>query len=171
MARQKSDAQLWRPAHVLAAELAQWGTDANLVRSAAAVMKDDPATDFSDWLDRLVRLGDLFRSSDQTERYRQQLRHVCQGLQERYDLRSGEDWAWVLAWAGRLMPHYQAQRAAAERVSSVTDFSLPPLPPPFRRPSGRQTRLPVAVQEVPVSQKAEDWFAKFQQRGKEQGKK
>ncbi|MCA9897241.1 MAG: hypothetical protein KC433_03580 [Anaerolineales bacterium] len=163
MKRQTSYPRLWKPAHVLAAELSQWGTDANLVKTAASYMKQYPEASLAEWLERLVQLGQLFSSSDQTERYRQQLKAACDRLAESYPaLKSGDEWAWVLGWAARLMPYYQGNRNAAERMSAVGRFVPQPVKP-FQRPNAPVAdELPEVREEV--SDKAEDLFAKMQAR-------
>lgn len=171
MKRTKSDRALWKPAHILAAELAQWGTDANLVKTAAAVMKDNPELDFLDWLERLARLGDLFRSSDKTGLYRQQLRHVCLKIQAEFALHAGADWAWVLAWAGRLMPYYTSALSRATTLSPIQGDLLDPLPPPFQR-SQPTTRKPKESEPLEQpSQKALDLWAQIQQHSEEKAKR
>lgn len=155
---------LMSPAHVLAAQLAQWGTDANLLKTAAAYMKDYPEADLFDWLDRLVSLGDLFSSSQQTDRYRQQLQAACQQINETYKIQSGDDWAWVLGWAARLTPYYDENKAKARRIAPEGQFRYRQVQT-FRRqrsqtPSGSIDDLPAVRDEV--SEEAEDLFNKLQ---------
>ena len=161
MKRQTTYPRLWKPAHVLAAELSQWGMDANLVKTAASYMKQYPEANLSDWLDRLVHLGQLFSSSDQTERYRQQLQAACERLANSYPaIKSGDEWAWVLGWAARLMPYYQANLNEAAKLSPVDRFMPKRIKPFQREDSPVEESLPEVPKEA--SQVAKDIFSKLQ---------
>jgi hypothetical protein len=151
----------WRMVHRLAAELAQRGVDDNLTRTAAAYMKAQPGADLVDWLHRLVQLGDLFSSSDQTERYRHELWAACQRLRPQPP--DGVAWAQVLAWAGRLQKYYEDNLSLARRVSDVSHITLPPKPPKYKPPQQERAPEPEMppVPEKP-SDKAEDMFNKLQ---------
>ena len=96
--------------------------DANLFKTAESYMSQYPEASLEDWLERLVQLGELFKSSDQTVRYRQQLQEACKRVRKRYPNLSGQDWAWVLGWAARLMPYYRADLDKARSVSRVEWF-------------------------------------------------
>jgi hypothetical protein len=165
------DPRLWKAAHTLAAELAQWSTDPNVLRMTAAYIKEYPDADLTDWLERLVRLGDYFTSSQQTGRYRQQVREGCRRVGERFGLSSGQEWAWVLGWAGRLMPYYDEYPVKARRRSEVPGFVPEPVRA-FRRSRPLVYETPpqpeVVVDDAPPSEKALDLFAQLQQRFAEQ---
>jgi hypothetical protein len=166
------DPRLWTAAHTLAAELAQWSTDPNVLRMTAAYIKEFPDADLADWLERLVRLGDYFASSQQTGRYRQQVREGCRRAGQRFNLTSGREWAWVLGWAGRLMPYYDEYPAKARRRSEVPDFAPEPVQA-FRRAQPTQIEAPPPTpddvdDDAPVSDKALDLWAQMQQRFAEQ---
>ncbi len=150
-----------RPAHTLAAELAQWGMDANVLKTAASYMKQYPEASLLDWLQRLVRLGDSFKSSDQTERYRQQLKQACERVNDQYTIQSGDEWAWVLGWAARLMPHYQQNQRLAERISRVPEFQFQQIET-FKRPATIRSDPDIPKVRDKVSKDAEDLFSKMQ---------
>ena len=154
----------WRSAHQLAAELSQWGVDANLLRTAAAYLQANPGADFDAWLERLARLGDLFSSSEQTGRYRHLLRVGCQRV--RPQPASGREWVWVLSWAARLYDYYKGNRRLARQVSDVAGVPLPRQPDAYQpprqeRPAGAEEEIPGAPEEV--SEEAEDLFAQMQE--------
>lgn len=159
MATVRMTVSTWRASHTLAAELAQRNFDNNLLRTAASYMKSYPDADLHDWLDRLARLGDIFRSSDQTELYRRELQHACKRLEPQP--RNGEEWSLVLGWAGRLQPYYSFNLDEARRISNVSDLHLPPPPQPFQPPQpAAEDELPEVREEV--SPEAEDIFAQLQ---------
>ena len=150
----------WLMVHRLAAELAQRRVDANLTRTAAAYMKAHPNADLIDWLHRLVQLGDLFSSSDQTERYRHELWAACERLRPQPP--DGAAWAQVLAWAGRLQAFYEDDPRLAQRVSDVSYIDLPPKPPKYKPPKqerGLEPDLPKVPQKP--SKEAEDMFSQL----------
>lgn len=165
----EEDPRFWMAAHTLAAELAQWSTDPNVLRMTAAYIKEFPDADLADWLERLVLLGDFFTSSQQTGRYRQQVREGCRRVGKRFGLTSGREWAWVLGWAGRLMPYYDEFPAKARRRSEVPEFvpepvrafrrarPLKPEPPPPPPPGDEDD-------DATPSQKALDLWAQMQQK-------
>jgi hypothetical protein len=144
----------------IAAELVQWGTDLNVLRSAASYMKANPDADLFVWLDRLVQLGDYFASSEQTGRYRQQVRSACVRARDTFDVSDGADWVWILAWASRFMLYYQEFPKAARAISEVPPFQPEPVQP-FRRQTPHQLEtLPEPLPEP--TQMAEDLMAQLQ---------
>ena len=156
----------WIPAHTMAAELAQWGMDANLVKTAESYMSQYPEASLEDWLERLVQLGELFKSSDQTVRYRQQLQEVCRRVGNQYTMRSGQDWAWVLGWAARLLPYYQADLDKARRRPFVKGFEVNKRIKTFRRETARgdEEELDIPKVREEVSGVAQKFFDMMQER-------
>lgn len=153
----------WRAAHQLAAELAQWGVDPNLLRTAAGYLQAYPQADFEAWLDRLARLGDLFSSSDQTGRYRHLLSVACRRV--RPQPAGSREWVWVLNWAARLYDYYSANGRRARTLSNVSRVTIPAAPDVYRPP---QQETPVEEEALPepreeVSREAEDIFAWMQE--------
>ena len=166
MAKNRYSKRDWTMIHRLSAELAQRNMDVNLVQTAASYVKANPQADFQDWLFRLVRLGDLFGSSLQTTRYRQELWAACRRLEPQP--KSGAEWAMVLSWAARLQKYYEADVRRARRISDVQHITLPPPPDVYRptpaeiaasRPDGAEE---VFVPDAPPSKKAEDIFSRLQ---------
>ena len=151
----------WKMIHRLAAALAQRDVDDNLVQTAAAYMKAYPQADLHDWLYRLVRLGNLFGSSNQTDRHRHELWAACVRLEPQP--RSGPEWALVLAWAARLQRYYDRHLQRARTISNVSNIQLPDRPKPYQPPRfERADPLPPVAEEV--SSEAEDIFAQMQRR-------
>jgi hypothetical protein len=150
----------WLMVQQLAAELAQRRVDDNLTRTAAAYMKAHPNADLIDWLHRLVQLGDLFSSSDQTERYRHELWAACERLRPQPS--DGATWAQVLSWAGRLQKYYEDNPRLAQRVSDVSHVTLPPKPPQYRPPKQERNTEP-DIPDVPeeASDAAQDMYSKL----------
>jgi hypothetical protein len=174
MAQTRSEPTNWKAARQLAAELAQWGFDDNLLKTAAAYVKAYPDADMAAWLERLARLGDLFSSSQQTGRYRHQLQFACERVQPRP--RTGREWAWVLSWAARLYPYYNNNPAEARRISDVSNVHVPPMAAVYRpKPTTRSAATTPAKATPPEkpSPEAENLFSQLQKRWaeKEKGKK
>ena len=165
--------RLWQASHILAAELAQRGCDPNLIRTAAAYLQAHPNANFLDWLERLVRLGDTFRSSDQTERYRQELWAACGRLKDR--IGSNSEWQDVLGWSARLYSYYDSYPSKGLKWSDARGFQIPPLPPRFKPPRPTLTRPRPAESQPPVPDKtsaaAEDIFALLQKKWQSSDKK
>ena len=152
-------ARQWKMVHRLAAELAQRDMDVNMVQTAAAYMKDQPQADLEDWLYRLVQLGELFGSSNQTHKYRHELWAACQRLEPAPQ--SGREWGLVLAWAARLQKVYEMDRARARKISDVSHIQLPPAPAVYRPPV-QETTFQEPKPPKKASAAAEDLFAQMQ---------
>jgi hypothetical protein len=142
--------------------------DANLVQEAAAYAKAYPENDLVDWLNRLVRLGDLFTYSNQTERYRHELWAACRRLRPKP--LNGAEWALVLAWAARLYGYYRRERRRARQISDVSNVKLPPRPKPYQPPPPEEVRPPEIEDEIVAEprQEAKDLFARLQEKWAEQ---
>lgn len=165
MAKDGYSKREWKMIHRLSAELAQRNMDVNLVQTAAAYVKANPEANFQDWLFRLVRLGDLFGSSLQTTRYRQELWAACERLEPHPE--NGSEWALVLSWAARLQKYYEANMRLARKVSDVQHITLPPPPDVYRpKQADIDAASPKAAEAIdldkPASKEAEDIFARFQ---------
>jgi hypothetical protein len=160
--RTQIHSQFDKAAHQLAAELAQWGCDSNLLWSAAAYLQAHPKAELDDWLERLARLGPLFGSSQQTGRYRHLLNVACNRVSPRP--RNGREWIWVLSCAARLYAFYDGDRHQARLISDVRRVSIPDPPqeyrPPVQEAPQPEDDLP-EVREQP-SEEAESLFGQLQ---------
>ncbi|MCB8983448.1 MAG: hypothetical protein H6659_06475 [Ardenticatenaceae bacterium] len=170
MAQPMDEETMWAAAHQLAAELAQRRIDSSIIKTAAAYTKAHPEADFTDWSLRLVRLGDLFSSSQQTATYRHEFWAACKRL--RVKPTSAHEWTLVLSWSARLYPFYQTVPRLAQRVSDVRHLRLPDAPPAYvPKPEALLTPLPSAkpTEVIPggeeaVSKEAEDLIAKLRKK-------
>ena len=173
MIKAQQEKEQFALAYHLAAELTQQNVDTSLIQTAAAYMRAYPEDNIHDWLRRLARLGDLFEQSNQTGLHRHHLMDACKRL--RPQPKSGQEWAWVLAWTARLYDYYKTNSREARQIIDVRTLQLSEPLPIYQPPPPPVKIMPPKHIEEPVSEKAQDFHKQLQafweRRDKEGGNK